>query len=97
MTRMLASLLLSASLAATLAAPARADACMQGNDIRAMVQAGKVIALSSVIGQINAVGQPVSSPQLCGSGGALYYQVDVVNGGQVVHLRVDAHTGAISR
>ena len=77
--------------------PVFADSCYGGQQIRQMVQQGQIIALSSVIGQINAIGQPVSSPELCGSGDAMYYQVDVVKGGAVVHLRVDARSGAISQ
>jgi hypothetical protein len=74
-----------------------AAACYGPLQIRQMVGQGQVIPLSSVLPQINAIGQPVSLPRLCDEGGGLAYEVDVVQGGSVVHVRVDAHSGAVSR
>lgn len=87
---------LALALTACCTLPAAA-ACYGPLQIRQMVVQGQVIPLSSVLPQINAVGQPISLPRLCDDGGSLAYEVDVVHGGSVVHLRVDAHSGAVSR
>jgi hypothetical protein len=72
-------------------------ACYGPLQIRQMVVQGQIIALSSVLGEINAVGQPISVPRLCDDGGGLAYEVDVVQSGSVVHLRVDARNGRITQ
>jgi hypothetical protein len=93
MVRMLALLVL---LTAGATVPAAA-ACYGPLQIRQMVSQGQIVELSTVIGEIRSVGQPVAVPRLCDDGGSLAYEVDVVSNGSVVHLRVDAHTGQISR
>jgi hypothetical protein len=74
-----------------------AAACYGPLQIRQMVVQGQIVALSSVLREINAIGQPIAVPRLCDDGGSLAYEVDVVKGGAVVHLRVDAHSGQISQ
>jgi hypothetical protein len=93
---MLRKLALALVLTAATALPASA-ACYGPLQIRQMVVQGQIIALSSVLAEINAVGQPVSVPRLCDNGGSLAYEVDVVRDGSVMHIRVDARTGQISR
>jgi hypothetical protein len=92
----IAAYVLALTLIVCGALPAAA-ACYGPGQIRQMVGQGQVIPLSSVLPQINAVGQPVSVPRLCDNGGGLAYEVDVMHGGSVVHVRVDAHSGAVSR
>jgi uncharacterized membrane protein YkoI len=65
--------------------------------MRAAVQGGQAIPLSSVLGQIRATGQVLSTPQLCNMGGRLVYLVNVLVNGQVTHLQVDAQSGSISQ
>ncbi len=80
------------------AGPAAAQACLSQGDARAAVESGRAIPLSSVLGQIRATvgGEILSSPALCDFGGRLVYLVNVLSGGQVTRLSVDAQTGAIS-
>ena len=96
----LSALLLAAALGFGAAAPvpALADGCLSQSEVRAAVQSGQAIPLSSVIGQIRATvsGEILSSPMLCDYGGRLVYLVNVLAGGQVTRLQVDAQTGSIS-
>jgi uncharacterized membrane protein YkoI len=79
------------------ASPASAQACLSQSDVRAAVDSGRAIPLSSVLGQIRAtVGGEVLSSSLCDYGGQLVYLVNVLSGGQVTRLTVDAQSGAIS-
>jgi hypothetical protein len=66
-------------------------------EARAAVQSGQVVPLSSVLGQIRqaAGGQIVSTPTLCKLGGRLVYSLDVLSGGAITHMQVDAQTGRI--
>ena len=83
--------------AAALATPALADQCYSSAETRQMVQSGQAIQLSRVLGQIRAIGQIVSSaPLLCDVGGRLVYLVDVISGGHVIHVQVDAQSGSIT-
>ena len=79
--------------------PRVAPGCLSPGDARAALLSGQVVALSSVLGQIEASvgGQIVSTPLLCDMGGHLVYFVDVLTGGSITHLQVDARTGAISQ
>jgi uncharacterized membrane protein YkoI len=57
------------------------------------------VSLDNFLGAISATtggGQVLSSPMLCDFGGQLMYVVNVLSGGQVTRLRVNAQTGAIS-
>jgi uncharacterized membrane protein YkoI len=77
--------------------PASAQACLSQSDVRAAVQSGRAIPLSGLLGQIRAtVGGEVLSSSLCDYGGRLMYLVNVLSGGQVTRLTVDAQSGAIS-
>jgi hypothetical protein len=71
--------------------------CLSAGQVRAAVQGGQAIPLSSVLGQIRATGQVLSSPQLCNMGGRLVYLVNVLVDGRVTHLQVDAQSGSISQ
>lgn len=93
------ALLLTAMLAVAAlgSRPALAAQCYSSGQTRQMVQSGQAVSLSQVLGQIKAVGQIVSSdPLLCDVGGRLVYLVDVLAGGKVVHVQVDAQTGSIN-
>lgn len=79
------------------AGPVAAQACLSQGDARAAVESGRAISLSSLLSQIRAtVGGEVLSSTLCDYGGRLIYMVNVLSGGQVTRLTVDAQTGAIS-
>ena len=99
----LSALLLAAALvtggpAAVGTSPAAAQGCLSQGEVRVAVQNGQAIPLSSVLGQIRATvnGEILSSPMLCDLNGRLIYLVNVLSGGQVTRLQVDAQTGAIS-
>lgn len=77
--------------------PAAAVQCLSAAEVRAAVQGGQAIPLSSVLGQIRETGQVLSSPQLCTIGGRLVYLVNVLADGRVTHLEVDAQSGSISQ
>jgi uncharacterized membrane protein YkoI len=85
-------------LGAAVSAPALAEGCLSQSEVRAAVASGQAVPLSSVIGQIRATvgGEILSSPMLCDYGGHLVYLVNVLSGGQVTRLQVDAQTGTIS-
>jgi hypothetical protein len=80
------------------AAPAAAQACLSQNDVRAAVESGRAIPLSSVLGQIRASvgGEILSSPMLCDFGGQLMYVINVLSAGNIVRVQVSAANGAIS-
>jgi hypothetical protein len=71
--------------------------CMSAADARALAQAGQVVPLSTVLGQIrqSANGRIVSPLLLCDLGGRLVYFLDVLVGGRVVRLQVDGRTGRV--
>jgi uncharacterized membrane protein YkoI len=75
-----------------------AASCYSQAQVRQAVQAGQVIQLSSVLNQIRAAvpGQIVSQPMLCDMGGRMVYLVDVLSGGAVTHVQIDAQTGSIN-
>ena len=77
---------------------AAAASCYSQGQVRQAVQAGQVIQLSSVLNQIRAAvpGEIVSQPMLCDVGGRLVYLVDVLSGGNVTAVQIDAQTGSIS-
>jgi hypothetical protein len=94
---MFRKLALAVLLAAGLAAPAMADECYSAGQTRQMVQQGQAVPLSGVLGQIKAIGQIVSSDALlCNVGGRLVYLIDVLKGGNVIHVQVDAQSGQIT-
>ncbi len=97
MKRLAAAFLLALAVAAG-SSPAAAQGCYSAGQIRAAVQAGQVVSLSSVIGQVKAMtgGEVLSSPQLCNIGGRLVYILNVLIGGQVRHVQVDGASGSIS-
>ena len=78
--------------------PAAAASCYSAGEVRAAVQQGQVIQLSSVLNQIRAAvpGEIVTQPMLCDVGGRLVYLVDVLYGGTVTHVQIDAQTGGIN-
>jgi hypothetical protein len=78
------------------AAPAAAQACLSQNEVRAAVDSGRAIPLSSVLGQLRATGEVLSSPMLCDFSGQLMYVVNVLANGQVTRVYVNAANGAIS-
>jgi hypothetical protein len=74
-----------------------ADECYSAGQTRQMVQQGQAVPLSGVLGQIKAIGQIVSSDALlCNVGGRLVYLIDVLKGGNVIHVQVDAQSGQIT-
>lgn len=77
---------------------ASAASCYSQQQVRQAVQTGQVIQLSSVLNQIRAAvpGQIVSQPMLCDMGGRMVYLVDVLSGGAVTHVQIDAQTGSIA-
>jgi hypothetical protein len=79
------------------APPSIGGGCLSPGEARAAVQSGQVVPLSSVLGQIRqaAGGQIVSTPTLCNLGGRLVYSLDVLSGGAITHMQVDAQTGRI--
>jgi uncharacterized membrane protein YkoI len=95
------ALVLVASLLATTAAlypaGALAQGCLSAGDIRAAVAKGEVTPLSGIISQIEAAtgGQVQSFPQLCNVGGRLIYIVNVLTGGKLQRVQVDARSGSI--
>jgi hypothetical protein len=82
------------SLAPTAAA---AQGCLSAGDIRAAVAKGEATPLSGIISQIEAAtgGQVQSFPQLCNVGGRLVYIVNVLTGGKLKRIQVDAQSGSI--
>jgi Peptidase propeptide and YPEB domain len=76
---------------------ARAAGCLTSNEARAAVQSGQAVSLSQILGRIRSAagGEIVPPPQLCNQGGQLVYIVNVLSGGQVTKLTVDAKTGNI--
>jgi len=81
------------------AAPAAAQSCLSQSQVLAAVQSGQAVSLANFLGAISAAtggGQVLSSPMLCDFGGQLMYVVNVLSGGQVTRLHVNAQTGAIS-
>ena len=77
--------------------PAAANQCYSSGQTRQMVQSGQAISLSNVLGSINAIGEIVSSDALlCDVGGRLVYLIDVINNGNVIHVQVDARSGALN-
>ena len=80
------------------AAPAAAQACLSQGEVQAAVQSGQAVSLATFLGAINAAtggGEVLSSPMLCNVGGQLVYVVNVLSGGKVTRLNVNAQTGAI--
>jgi len=81
------------------AAPAAAQTCLSQNQVLSAVQSGQAVSLANFLGAISAAtggGQVLASPMLCDFGGQLVYVVNVLSGGQVTRLNVNALTGAIS-
>lgn len=76
---------------------ARAAGCLSSSEARAAVQSGKALALSQLLGGIRSAagGEIVPPPQLCDQGGRLVYIVNVLSGGKVKKLTVDARSGSI--
>ncbi|HVY20487.1 MAG TPA: PepSY domain-containing protein [Bauldia sp.] len=94
---MFRSLALALPLIAALDVPAMADQCYSPAEARAMVQQGQAQPLSSVLRQIRAIGQIVSTDaMLCDVGGRLVYLIDVIQNGNVIHVQVDATSGQIT-
>lgn len=88
---------LSLGVALVVAGPASADQCYSPAQTRAMVQSQGLVSLSGVLGKIKAIGQLVSTDALlCDVGGTLVYLIDVIADGNVIHIQVDARTGAIT-
>jgi hypothetical protein len=81
------------------APPAAAQSCLSQGEVQAAVQSGQAVSLANFLGTIKAAtggGEVLSSPMLCNVGGQLVYVVNVLSGGQVTRLHVNAQTGAIS-
>jgi len=76
---------------------ARAAGCLSSGEARAAVQSGQAISLSQILGRIRSAagGEIVPPPQLCDQGGRLVYIVNVLSGGKVTKLTVDARSGSI--
>ena len=76
---------------------AAAQGCLSTGDIRAAVAKGEATPLSGIISQIEAAtgGQVQSFPQLCNIGGRLVYLVNVLTGGKLQRVQVDARSGSI--
>jgi hypothetical protein len=74
-----------------------AAGCLSAGDIRAAVAKGEATPLSGIISQIEAAtgGQVQSFPQLCNVGGRLVYIVNVLTGGKLQRIQVDARSGNI--
>jgi hypothetical protein len=99
--RILSAFLFATALAlGTAAGPGAASAgCLSQAEVLAAVQNSQALKLSSFLGQIRAAvpgGEIQGIPALCDYGGRLVYQVNVLSGGQVTRVTVDAQTGAIS-
>ena len=76
---------------------AQAAGCLSSSEARAAVQSGQALPLSQMLGRIRSAagGEIVPPPQLCNQSGHLVYIVNVLSGGKVTKLTVDAKSGSI--
>ncbi len=98
MKRLLLAPFLSLGLLGAAATPAGAQVagCYSDAQIRTAVQSGQVVSLSTLLSLIQArVGGQVVSSRLCVVNGRPTYLVNMLTGGQVREVRVDAANGAI--
>jgi hypothetical protein len=80
--------------AAGFGSEALAQGCLSADQAREAAQAGQVMPLSEILGQIQ--GEILPSPQLCNRGGRYVYVVNVLKpDGEVSRLTVDAASGNI--
>jgi hypothetical protein len=93
----LAPALLIAAAAAVTGTPASAQGCLSASEARKAAQAGEVLPLSQVLGEIQSGGGEIlPPPQFCNRGGQYVYVVRVLRpNGDVESLTVDAASGSI--
>jgi uncharacterized membrane protein YkoI len=100
MSRILAALLVAASLCGGVAlTPSTAAAqagCLSDAQTRTAIGAGQARPLASLIAAVQArYGGQVVSSRLCQNGARLTYFVSVLVGGMVREVSVDAQSGAV--